>query len=213
MSYFTRWGNQLEISNPRDKWSMYGSNFKDYLRSFGTRIGTLLEEEIRLRESMICIDLLSDTTALRTMKKYYGITHFRGLSVSNSDSRPRRIRELDQSHGITHLNGNLLKSSTWGNIGLWVGQDNQVDIILERGGRGLHYIPNNSLYFGAILNRCLGLLNIGGCMAMQLPPDNAMQDEGINVRAYIEQTPNIANIIYEPNQNLNTGYGCIFIKK
>jgi len=179
------------IKDLETRWTIKDESFQDYRVDFEkVDKGEIhkLFERCRTNGSFVVIDLLALPYALRHLKREeFCTTSFRGLSVSYSDTRTDNVKDEDTQLDISHLPGNLRTSKTWNEMVQWAGEDN-VDLIMERGFGGLHYISNNTGYYRAAGGRLWKMLkNDGGMMVLQLPSLGYLTENGVDIDGWVEK--------------------------
>lgn len=165
--------HKIKTYPPHDVWPVEDNSFDDYLAYFDLDEEPFLRQFLASLESKnppVIIDLMASTTAIRSLcGGRLKPKQIKGLAVSLFDKRSSSVQEDEQKLGITHLTGDLIKSTTWNQIQDWLGNQ-KAHLIIEHGIAGLNYLPHRLNYYRAVLNRMWDMLDPeGGLLYLQTP--------------------------------------------
>lgn len=113
--------------------------------------------------------------------------------------------------GIRHLTGDLSMSSTWKKlIDELAGE--KADLILERGGMGVQYVPFDERFYGYVLNRLWGIVSEdGGVILIQGPTTHALRQTGIRFKEWVNllQSNGVNAVFSEGEDELGFDYASL----
>lgn len=146
------------------QWTYYGSDIGKYEEEFKSLLPcTSIESFISQKTSPVILDIMSPPNALRSLFKGLRQEDRLGVAVSLSDLRSARRKKADTDLGIHQIAGNVMMPSTWNRIGAKL-KNRKADLIMERGGLGLIYIPDSLRFYAIMANKMWDILS----------PDNGM---------------------------------------
>lgn len=160
------------------QWTAYGSSLGVYESVFEKILqGASIESFVSSKTSPVVVDIMSPADTLRELfskKEIKNKNNKLGIAVSLSDHRTKKDKTMDEKLNIQQIAGDIMKSSTWDNIGMVLG-DRKADLILERGELGLIYLPGGFKFYAAIIDKMWNLLSgENGMLLMQIRYNNDM---------------------------------------
>lgn len=184
-------------------WPIYDSNHSAYKNHFSEFQRSI--EDISKIENPVVIDLLSSSSAIRSL--FLDTLHedMKGVSVGLEDLRPGNIRVIDRKLHVTHIVGDLGKPSTWDCIKTELGE-RKANLILERGYAGVAYLPQDPLYFLYAMDKIWNTLSsengtfIGDFIQISIPKNSIynwsenMQKKGIDIECGINSIKVVKHI-------------------
>lgn len=195
-----------------DYWPTNNSPIEDYDKTFKTVLkGRRIVDLVRDRAGLVVIDLMSSTDALSTLFSQLRQPNKLGISVSLEDSRSEERRLYDEGMGIRYLTGDLNMSSTWKRlIDELAGK--RADLILERGGMGVQYVPANERFYGYVLNRLWEIVSEnGGVILIQCPTTHTLKQTGIRFKEWVNllQSNGVNVVFSEGGDELGFDYASL----
>lgn len=186
---FTRHGWRASITDEK-YWTIYDSGFETYLSDFSKGANAnLLRARIdflKQKPRPVIIDLMSSPAAIRSLYgSPFNFKNLSGLAVGISDQRSDGHRQLDESLGISTVQGDLRLSETWDQIANWL-KRRKADLIIERGYGGLYHVPTYLPYYQVVIPRLWNMLSANeGMMVLLSPPKSTLKKRGIIIDEWI----------------------------
>ena len=145
---------------PDTWWPDYNSSISDYEERFFSRVleGHTIQDLLSDIEKPVVVDLLSSTSALRSLFSNMPNKDTFGIAVSSQDLRTPEEIAVDKSLGITQISGGLTTSKSLKEVEKALA-GRKADLILERGGLGVDFLPFHPMFYAVNMQRIWNMLN------------------------------------------------------
>lgn len=141
-------------------WRVYNQDISRYEHYFKPVLkpDTIVDFVRRRSPPVTIIDLMAPSSALNSLFQQIPDTPKLGISVSLEDWRNDQEKDQNSQLNIHHLQGDIMKSSTWQAIDE-VLKGQKADLIIEKGQLGLQFIPINKKLYFILINKAWRILS------------------------------------------------------
>lgn len=147
----------------------YYSDINSYEQTFVEVLGGVsIHELLKNKPFPVVLDLMGSSSAIASSLEQLPGPKL-GVAVSLEDRRNIMRRMSDKMSSVKQIRGDISRSSTWDEIEKHL-QGHKADLIIERAGRGVDYLPRNPNFYAILLNKAWSLQNSdNGVLLAQVP--------------------------------------------
>lgn len=152
-------------------WLFYGNRIADYELTFGDILhGKPISSLLGEKNDIVAVDLMSSSSALRSLFVEVPYKTKFGLAVSLGDIRSREEKKADEKLNIEQLEGDLLDFNFWEKDLRPKLKGRKADLVLERAEGGLFNLTDNYKVHLMLLRRAWNILSSdNGVFLFQMP--------------------------------------------
>lgn len=146
----------------------FGETFRKLLPSKDKSLKKFIESRLGGRNG-VAVGIEFGGVGKRLFQEFSEGFFKKSLGVTLVDHRPfidRALIDLSSTHKV--MEGDILSEDTYNRVADW-GAGDKVDLIIERMGRGLEFIPSEPYTVFKVLGKWYSMLNEGGLMILQVP--------------------------------------------